>query len=204
MHFQTWKYFARMRNELMGYLKQPTNTFSGLPKSNESSFITCVHIRRTDFVNTGFHVPDYDFIIGALRFVEEKERREPNVKMSHVFFSDDIEYVKSLWNVTFVLKNGIQKSLQNDSYISQDDATDSILYASRHCDVVYFTAPHSTFGWWMGYLSKGNQVYYTDIKFVQDNSIPGGQFNPDDYYPPHWTPVKYEGPDNATVIESLK
>lgn len=32
-----------------------------------------------------------------------------------------------------------------------------------------FSAAHSTFGWWMGYLSKGNQVYYADIRGTNDS-----------------------------------
>ncbi|KAF1753940.1 hypothetical protein GCK72_020497 [Caenorhabditis remanei] len=93
--------------------------------------------------------------------------------------------------------------LKNEAYISKDSPSDSLLYSRYHCDVVLFSAPHSTFGWWMGYFSKGNQVYYTDIKYTNDTSIPQGLFNPDDYFPPHWTPVKYDNMDNATVIETL-
>lgn len=30
-------------------------------------------------------------------------------------------------------------------------------------------APRSTFGWWIGYFSKGNKVYYLDIKYTGDH-----------------------------------
>ncbi|UMM33482.1 hypothetical protein L5515_006946 [Caenorhabditis briggsae] len=201
--YQSWKYFSRLRNELMGYLKEPSNNFTSLPKSDESTFITCVHIRRTDFVGSGFHVPEKDFIINAMKFVEEKEKKLISMNYTTVFFTDDADYVKTLLKEKFELKDGTVKNLETDSVISDTDPPDSILYSSRHCDTVLFTAPHSTFGWWLGYLSKGNQVYYTDLKFVNDLSFPAEKFNPDDYYPPHWTPVKYGGPGNAAVIESL-
>ncbi|PIC24972.1 hypothetical protein B9Z55_018085 [Caenorhabditis nigoni] len=165
---------------------------------------TCIHIRRTDFVGTGFHVPEKDFILSAMKFVEEKENNLLNMNYTTVFFTDDAGYVKTLLSEKFELKDGTVKNLETSSVISDTDSTDSILYSSRHCDTVLVTAPHSTFGWWLGYLSKGNQVYYTDLKFVNDLSFPAENFNPDDYYPPHWTPVRYGGPGNATVIESLK
>ncbi|CAO4378146.1 unnamed protein product [Caenorhabditis nigoni] len=162
---------------------------------------TCIHIRRTDFVGTGFHVPEKDFILSAMKFVEEKENNLLNMNYTTVFFTDDAGYVKTLLSEKFELKDGTVKNLETSSVISDTDSTDSILYSSRHCDTVLVTAPHSTFGWWLGYLSKGNQVYYTDLKFVNDLSFPAENFNPDDYYPPHWTPVRYGGPANATVIE---
>ncbi|PIC24971.1 hypothetical protein B9Z55_018084 [Caenorhabditis nigoni] len=96
------------------------------------------------------------------------------------------------------------QNLKNESYISKDDPQDTILYSSSNCDVVLFTAPHSTFGWWLGYLSKGNQVYYTDIRVVADVSVPSLTLYPDDYYPPHWTPIKSDKFDNTTIIETLK
>uniref|UniRef100_A0A1I7TW09 L-Fucosyltransferase n=1 Tax=Caenorhabditis tropicalis TaxID=1561998 RepID=A0A1I7TW09_9PELO len=205
MHFQSWKYFARMRNELIGYLKKPTNLYENLPKSNDASFITCVHIRRTDFLTSGFHVPDRSFIISAMKFVEENERKRKNysLNMTTVFFGDDLEYIKNLFNETYVL-NGEKKDLDSWWFVSKDDPTDSILYSRHHCDVVLITAPHSTFGWWLGFLSKGNQVYYTDIKYVNDVSIAGLGLVVDDYYPPHWTPFKYDEYDNSTIIETLK
>ncbi|PIC24977.1 hypothetical protein B9Z55_018086 [Caenorhabditis nigoni] len=103
---------------------------------------TCVHIRRTDFVGTGFHVPKKDFIINAMKFVEEKENILLNMNYTTVFFTDDADYVKTLLSEKFEFKDGTVKPVE--------------------------------------------------------------KFNPDDYYPPHWTPVKYGGPGNAAVIESLK
>ncbi|KAF1753932.1 hypothetical protein GCK72_020489 [Caenorhabditis remanei] len=71
-HYQSWKFFPRLRNELMGYLKTTKNKFPNLPKSSSNTFVTCVHIRRTDFVGSGFHVPDEKFILSAMQFVEQK------------------------------------------------------------------------------------------------------------------------------------
>ncbi|KAF1753927.1 hypothetical protein GCK72_020484 [Caenorhabditis remanei] len=199
-HFQSWKYFRRMRHELMEYLKTPVNNFTDLPKSNDDNFVTCVHIRRTDFVGSGFFVPDETFILEAMKFVKIEEKRDQN--MLTVLFGDDIPYIESLMNQTFTVDEGAEKNISSEFFISHNNPSDSILYSSSNCDVVIITAPHSTFGWWLGFLSKGGQVYYTDIKFVDDNSISSGMFDPDDYYPPHWIPIKQGSFDNRTLIES--
>ncbi|ULT87692.1 hypothetical protein L3Y34_007095 [Caenorhabditis briggsae] len=201
-HFQSWKYFPRMRNELIGYLKKPTNMHPDLPKSDYLNFLTCIHIRRTDFVGTGSHVPEIDFILSAMKYVEDREKRK-GMRMLTVFFGDDISYLESLQNETFVLKTNRVKNLKTESFISKDSPSDSLLFSRHHCDVVMFTAPHSTFGWWMGYFSKGNQVYYTDIRYTNDTAIPQGVLIQDDYFPPHWIPVRYNSRDNATVHETL-
>ncbi|CAP38680.1 Protein CBG21998 [Caenorhabditis briggsae] len=96
-----------------------------------------------------------------------------------------------------------ETNLKTESFISKDSPSDSLLFSRHHCDVVMFTAPHSTFGWWMGYFSKGNQVYYTDIRYTNDTAIPQGVLIQDDYFPPHWIPVRYNSRDNATVHETL-
>ncbi|CAL2046445.1 unnamed protein product [Caenorhabditis brenneri] len=201
-HYQSWKYFARMRNKLIRYLKTPTNNFTDLPKSEESTFISCVHIRRTDFVGTGFHVPEKEFIMNSIKYMEIEEKKRQDVNMTTVFFGDDFQFMEGLVNETLTWRN--DTAYKTDSFISQNSPSDDILYAAHHCDVVLITSPHSTFGWWMGFFSKGNEVYYNDIKFTDDRSIASGNFNPDDYFPPYWTPIKYEDNHNITVIESLK
>ena len=40
--------------------------------------------------------------------------------------------------------------------------------SQMYCDVVLITAPSSTFGFFLGYLSKGFNVYYRDIKDTRD------------------------------------
>ncbi|EGT36972.1 hypothetical protein CAEBREN_22008 [Caenorhabditis brenneri] len=202
MHFQSWKYFPRMRNELLGYLKKPVTDWPDLPKSNDTNFLTCVHVRRTDFVGTGSHVPEIDFIIRSMKYVEDREIRK-DMHMLTVFFGDDISYLEGLTQESFTLDNKKKKDLKTESFISRDTPSDTLLYSQHHCDVVFFTAPHSTFGWWMGFFSKGNQVYYTDIKYTNDTGIAQGQFKPEDYFPPHWIPIKYDGINNASVVETL-
>ncbi|EGT54622.1 hypothetical protein CAEBREN_32428 [Caenorhabditis brenneri] len=193
-HYQSWKYFSQMRNELIGFLKTPNNHFFYLPVSSESTFVTCVHVRRGDFIRVGFHVADETFIRNAMDYVEQKENT-CRKHMTTVFFGDDFNFMD-------LLRNGTRSTA--DSYVSQNTPSDDLLYSKANCDVVFISAAHSTFGWWMGYLSKGNRVYYTDIQYTKDYILETGEFNSDDYYPPHWTPLKYAGSDNLTVVQSFK
>ncbi|CAP25493.2 Protein CBG04865 [Caenorhabditis briggsae] len=191
---QSWKYFSQMRNELLGFLKTPVNNFFYLPVSSESTFVTCVHIRRGDFLRVGFHVAGEHFIKSSMDFVQNQEGRSRK-HMATVFFGDDFSFMDSLRNRTVYNTQ--------DAFVSQNSPSDDLLYSKANCDVVIITAAHSTFGWWMGYLSKGNTVYYTDIKYTKDYILETGEFTSEDYYPPHWTPLKYAGSNNLTVTRSF-
>ncbi|EGT34805.1 hypothetical protein CAEBREN_07015 [Caenorhabditis brenneri] len=54
----------------------------------------------------------------------------------------------------------------------------------------------------MGYLSKGNRVYYSDIRVTNDSVYMDGELNPDDYYLPHWIPLKLD--DKSNVVGRFK
>ncbi|PIC29182.1 hypothetical protein B9Z55_020854 [Caenorhabditis nigoni] len=186
----SWKYFSHMRNELIGSLKSPTSNFSYLPVSSQTTSVTCIHIRRGDFILVGFHVASEHFIKSSMDYVQNQEGRSRK-HMATVFFGDDFSFMDSL-----------RDSTQN-AFVSRNSPSDDLLYSKANCDVVIITSAHSTFGWWMGYLSKGNTVYYTDIKYTNDYIVGTDKFKSEDYYPPHWTPLKYAGSNNLTVTRSF-
>ncbi|KAF1754800.1 hypothetical protein GCK72_021364 [Caenorhabditis remanei] len=201
-HYHSWKYFPRLRSKLIRFLKVPTTNFPDLPKSEPGNYISCIHIRRTDFNGTGFHMAGNDFILNSIKYVEREEKgRIADLNVTTVFFGDDLEFMEALVNET---RRWEDENLRTVSFISKNTPPDDILYARYHCDAVLITSPHSTFGWWMGFLSKGNMVYYNDIKFTDDQSMVAGNFEPDDYFPPHWKPIRYGDVNNLTVVESLK
>uniref|UniRef100_A0A8R1HXZ8 Uncharacterized protein n=2 Tax=Caenorhabditis japonica TaxID=281687 RepID=A0A8R1HXZ8_CAEJA len=61
-------------------------------------------------------------------------------------------------------------------------------------------APSSTFGWWLGYLSKGQSVYYQDIRSTNDVNYKKGHMDPDDYFPPRWTSINLDGTSGEIVV----
>ncbi|KAF1759329.1 hypothetical protein GCK72_015794 [Caenorhabditis remanei] len=69
-----------------------------------------------------------------------------------------------------------------------------LAFTRKFCDVTLITAPSSTFGWWLSYLSKeGSVTYYRNIMETQDKVA--NEMKEDDFYPPEWIKLRY---DNVT------
>ncbi|PIC29168.1 hypothetical protein B9Z55_020846 [Caenorhabditis nigoni] len=187
----SWKYFPDRRDEFLGYLKPLRKRLYTLPQSNNFTYVKCVHIRRGDFPAFKIPVADRIFILNALKFIESKEKVSRQMTAT-VFFGDDFEFM-----------HGLRADVPY-SFVSQNEPVDDIFYAKNNCDLVLITAPRSTFGWWLGYFSKGNKTYHMDILYTDDYGIRTGHTTPSDYFLPHWTPLKYAGVDNFTVVESIK
>uniref|UniRef100_A0A1I7UDW4 Glycosyl transferase family 11 n=1 Tax=Caenorhabditis tropicalis TaxID=1561998 RepID=A0A1I7UDW4_9PELO len=188
-YYQSWKYFER--DDVLKYLKGTDNPYSNLPESSDTSFVKCVHIRRGDFIEFLIPVADRAFVVNSLKMIDKREGR-PRIESFTVFFGDDYLFMDGLRNDTI------------DSFVSQMTPEEDLIYSKNNCDLVLITAPHSTFGWWLGYLSKGNRVYHMDIRYTDDFSYNGGALDPGDYFPEGWIPLKYAShPDNLTVVESF-
>ncbi|EFO86720.1 hypothetical protein CRE_04872 [Caenorhabditis remanei] len=200
LYYQSYKYFPAMQEELQNYLRRSSNNFSNLPKSTGKTFINCVHIRRGDFFDVGFHVADADFIKKAMNYIERRESR-PNQKMVFIMFGDDLQFMKELFTDSIV-SNEYTNHSNSIHFISQNSATEELVYSKNHCDTVFISAAHSTFGWWMGYFSKGNRVYFSDIRVTNDSVYKTGDLNPDDYYLPNWIPIEYN--KEMMIVESTK
>uniref|UniRef100_A0A158P815 Cytochrome c oxidase subunit 1 n=1 Tax=Angiostrongylus cantonensis TaxID=6313 RepID=A0A158P815_ANGCA len=55
----------------------------------------------------------------------------------------------------------------------------------------------STFGYWIGYLSRGQRVYYNS-DFTREHGIET-QLVPTDFWPPHWIALKYNDFDGEVI-----
>ncbi|CAL2036569.1 unnamed protein product [Caenorhabditis brenneri] len=196
--YQSFKYFPKMRDEQLRWLKKPTNDYAGLPKSDEKTHVTCVHARRGDFLAVGFQAADDHFIREALKYIEKKENIKNRRKVI-VIFGDDVKFMKAIFNDT-VLSN--DKSAQNSTsthFVSQNSPSDDMVYSKSNCEVVLISASHSSFGWWIGYFSLKNRVYYMDMRVYYVGALKVGKINIHDYFMPHWTPLKFAA-DNQTIV----
>ncbi|CAB01447.3 L-Fucosyltransferase [Caenorhabditis elegans] len=196
-YYQSWKYFPSMQHELIKYLKPNVKSeFGKLPRSKNNSYIICAHTRRGDFVWGDFAASDPTFVRRAVEFIEKKKALE-NLKSRIVLFGDDFKFMKSIF------KYSILQGSNTRHFISHNSPSDDLIYSRDHCDTVLISAPHSTFGWWMGYFSKGNEVFYMDIRETNDFSFRIGELSPYDYFMPNWTPLKFSC-DNLTIVESVR
>ncbi|CTQ86788.1 L-Fucosyltransferase [Caenorhabditis elegans] len=162
--YQSWKYFPNMREELISFLNTSVQNFGILPISNNNTHVSCVHSRRGDFVEMNFYATDPKFMKNAVKFLKEKENySKKNQKI--VLFGDDFKFMRNLFSEAKVSTDAHESV---EYYISQNSAIDDFLYSAYNCDEVLITAPRSTFGWWLGYFSKGDKVYYLDIKHARD------------------------------------
>ncbi|KAK6731634.1 hypothetical protein RB195_007853 [Necator americanus] len=61
-------------------------------------------------------------------------------------------------------------------------------FSKMFCDRVLLTASMSTYGYWIGYLSRGQKVYY-NYAFTNEFEK---QLGPTDFWPPHWIAIQYQ------------
>ncbi|KAF1754372.1 hypothetical protein GCK72_020933 [Caenorhabditis remanei] len=194
--YQSYKYFEGMRNEQLSWLKESPAEFPGLPKSDGRTHVMCVHVRRGDFLGVGFQASDAHFIKNAVEYIKEKENTKKPLK-TVVYFGDDPEFMKSIFNGTKLAKDNLSK---NATYvISQNLPSDDMLYSKSNCEVFLLSASHSTFGWWLGYFSINNKVYYMDMRVNYVGAYKDGKVNIKDYFLASWTPLKFAN-DNSTII----
>ncbi|KAF1754118.1 hypothetical protein GCK72_020676 [Caenorhabditis remanei] len=199
IYFQSYKYFQGMRKELTSYLKEAN--ISNLPESDKNTFVTCLHIRRGDFLKYGLAASDAVSTKTALEFIEKREEKSKKSRKVTIIFGDDLNFMKSVYNDS--VTSNEQQGQSATHFISQNSPSDDLVYSKNNCDVVFISAPHSTFGWWMGYFSKGDKVYYMDIRATNDKSYITGDLHELDYYLPHWIPLRLSA-DNKTIIQSTR
>ncbi|KAF1770347.1 hypothetical protein GCK72_002165 [Caenorhabditis remanei] len=179
---ESFKYFSSIDSSIKKWLKPSEREMISLKKlirrKDELRFKTCVHVRRGDFLSDGQHAgTDKTFTIRAIDHLYTLHSGLV------LIFSNDPEWVR----------NEIVEHLdyQNDVKImetSKDNAIKDLYFSQVHCDSVLITAPSSTFGWWIGYLSKNqSSVYYRDIHETEDTVK--YQLVEEDFFPPTWKKI---------------
>ena len=150
----SWKYFHKYRDIIVREfqfnqsIREHTNYFlSQIKSSNSSTMLIGVHIRRGDYlvqahVDMGYTVATEDYVKKAVRYFQDK------FNCIFVIATNDRTWAESVFsklvNIEYVF-TGINSPYIDISIISS-------------CDHVITTT--GTFGWWIGYLSKGTILYY--------------------------------------------
>ncbi|CAI46608.2 L-Fucosyltransferase [Caenorhabditis elegans] len=181
MHFQSYKYFAPIESTIRQLLKPTPEELARISMKNqeEGRHGTCVHVRRGDFVADSQHTgTDETFTIKAIEYLFTK------YSGTIYMISNDPDWVGE-HIVNHVAFRNDMKVLRTPN----NRAIDDLYFSQVYCDSVLITAPSSTFGWWIGYLSKNQSaVYYRDIRETTDEVK--YQMVEEDFFPETWTKLR--------------
>jgi hypothetical protein len=156
-HFEDIRYFDDIKNRL---IEEFTPKYPSLEKNKELLSIicntnsVCVSVRRGDYETNNankkiFSVCDKDYFLNAIKYMQERLYNP-----IFIFFSDDIDWVKS--------------NLQIKGMSYYEDGTDPVweklrlMYSCKH-----YIISNSTFSWWAQYLSRNKRkiVVSPDVWF---------------------------------------
>ncbi|CAB3399386.1 unnamed protein product [Caenorhabditis bovis] len=180
--YQSFKYFEKNKDEILSFVS-PRKEFKTLPMANSSNFISCIHVRRGDFVDHLHQATDLTFTRNAWKKITQDVGGEGR-KYLTVVMGDDQKFEKQIFPYGHISNSTKPVPFNNTIWISGNSPTDDLIYARYNCDSVLITAPSSTFGWWLGYISKGQRVYHMDIQQTKD--AVSGQMRVEDFYPASW------------------
>ncbi|PIO74419.1 hypothetical protein TELCIR_03583 [Teladorsagia circumcincta] len=148
----------------------------------------CVHTRRGDFTESSMHLPSDDhFTIAAMQLLIEKARTE-DIRIPRIYiFTDNVK-----WTTMKVLKPFLElnnKTIATEIARVRDSSPPNAEweFSRKYCDRVLLTAATSTYGWWLGFLSRGQRVYYNK-KYVSPG-VRADELLPVDFWPQHWIPL---------------
>uniref|UniRef100_A0A1I7UID7 L-Fucosyltransferase n=1 Tax=Caenorhabditis tropicalis TaxID=1561998 RepID=A0A1I7UID7_9PELO len=193
MDIESFKYFSSMESTIREWLKPPKEEITYLEtminREDVSRHKICVHVRRGDFLTDGGHAgTEADFTIEAIDYLY---RMTPGVVM---IFSNEQQWVKEE-----VLRRSTHKMDIRIMPTPHDLPFKDLYFSQVYCDTVLITAPSSTFGWWIGYLSRNqSSVYYRDIRGMDDPVK--FQMVDDDFFPEKWKKLEIF---NGTVAVKL-
>ncbi|KAF1759320.1 hypothetical protein GCK72_015785 [Caenorhabditis remanei] len=195
-YFQSFKYFNHIRLKIRELLKPKDQIFQKaeclLPERHRNDFIICPHIRRGDFQTDDFHQPtDPKFTRAATDFLVDYYRKS-HPRVTVAVFGNDVKFV---YEVFKDLLDTINLPRKYSVVLTPTLAPEiDLAFTRKFCDVTLITAPSSTFGWWLSYLSKeGSVTYYRNIQETQDKVA--NEMKEEDFYPPEWIKLRY---DNVT------
>jgi len=142
-YFQSDKYFNKYKNEIYELFSLPQDIKDYATEklnSYNDKIKVAVHIRRGDYVGSDLHyVQPIQFYLDSQKYMNEKLGED---KISYIYISEDIEWVKSNFNIREV-------------DVVVEEKHDYHEFAMMQlCD--HFVICNSTFSWWAAWLSKNS------------------------------------------------
>lgn len=190
-YFQSWKYFALIEKDIRQeftfrpqyrlasefYLSEALKQIYGKMVNKSDITVIGVHVRRGDMldppnVDLGYKVAPVSYLRRAMHYFESVFEGH---KLLFLVRSDDQQWVQLYF-----------PRPKSPFIISDSKSNIMDLAILTLCDHIIMTV--GTFGWWAGYLSGGQVIYYAN--FARNNSYINGQINPKDHFIPKWIPMR--------------
>lgn len=186
---QSWRYlagyegFVREEFALTDKYRGVVDAFFGAlgkqspnGKANDDMFIA-VHVRRGDMakISKVYKTATPSYVIGAMTYFQNKYGRER--QLTFVVATDDRKWTQATLDAHWRGGGGDGSRVVYTNGTAEEDM--AILSSCHHAVITC-----GTFGWWAGWLTGGEVLYYRD--FIWNGSYQWAQFNAYDYYPPSW------------------
>ena len=154
--------------------------FDGLDMSDVN--VIGVHFRRDHHAKKGgtrYRFPPDPYFQSAISLLESRHEKRRYMYILVIASDVDVEYI---------MKNVPSIAERRDVVYSRlGMASPSLDFAMlRQCQHVITTL--GSFGWWAGYLSSGEVVYYKD-QFNMSHPLNEGKIDPADYWLPSWVGI---------------
>ncbi|WP_461226635.1 alpha-1,2-fucosyltransferase [Lacticaseibacillus suihuaensis] len=144
-YWQAADYSINVRHELSRELRlqvpNTTNVARWLDRIQDDESSVCIHVRRGDYVGTGYEVCTVDYYLQGISFIKDK------ISNAHFYvFSDDRAWAKQqLGNLPGI-------TIIDDTKSAVEDLV--LMTACRN-----FIISNSTFSWWAQYLAVEHREY---------------------------------------------
>ncbi|CAL2032411.1 unnamed protein product [Caenorhabditis brenneri] len=174
--FKSYKYFDHLRKEIrlwmLGNAENVQEAKNLLSESLRDSFKICVHTTTETEGNAT--------IKATSRLINHYLKEVDRLML--VVSTTDPKFSRRVFQDPRISKYDIETfSLINSPPELQ------LTFSRIYCDVVFMTSAYSSFGWWMGYLSKkeDSHVFYFDPEVFSESK----KTNLKDYFPPQWKKI---------------
>ncbi|GMT07663.1 hypothetical protein PENTCL1PPCAC_29837, partial [Pristionchus entomophagus] len=190
-YLQSYRYFMDLpREEIFSRLELSSHIKVVVDRdiSNKNVFshhdhILCVHSRRGDFLSTGaIQSPsNASYLLNATDFVYKTQNVNSTLV---VLIGDDLKWQNE---IAITLRSQRKNALVLPRLKGLSTPVADWQISRMYCDTVLLTASASTFGWWIGYLSKGQKVYYNPEPSTHPQY--NKEFDSTEFFPTSWIPL---------------
>ncbi|PIC54010.1 hypothetical protein B9Z55_003448 [Caenorhabditis nigoni] len=200
---ESFKYFNDYQSEIRLALTPPPESAIRaellIPEEFKNDFLICVHTKNSKIDASILSKPsDPVFTRAATDFLVRKYN-DTGKRVTVAVLGNDPLWAQDVFHDKIGKSNYFNKFNESISPENSPDYTvlltlglseiDDVAFSRNFCDIFLLTAPTSSFGWWLAYLTKENsEVYYRDPNEAPDQFF--AEMRQTDFYPNSWNKLK--------------